>query len=133
MVVAALVGFVYFFPEKATQLVIESERQRADLVRQEIDLPDGLHYVYLQGSHGEPLMLLHGFGANKDNFVRVARFLTPHYRVIAPDHVGLGESSHPLHADYAPPAQAVRLHAFIRALGLKRLHWRAHTGAVPIE
>lgn len=122
LVVIALVGFVYLFPEKATQLAIESARQRAGLTRKEIDLPDGLHYVYLEGGQGEPLMLLHGFGANKDNFARVARFLTPHYRVIVPDHIGFGESSHLPQADYAPPAQAKRLHAFARAVGLAQFH-----------
>ena len=70
----AAIGFVYIAPEKATRWAVASERKRAGLERKEIDLPGGLHYVYLEGGQGEPLMLLHGFGANKDNFVRVARF-----------------------------------------------------------
>jgi pimeloyl-ACP methyl ester carboxylesterase len=120
IVVAA--GFVYLFPEKATQLAVDSERARAGLVRKEIDLPDGLHYVYLDGGQGEPLMLLHGFGANKDNFLRVAKFLTPHYRLIVPDHIGFGESSHPAQADYTSAAQAQQLKALVQALGIGRLH-----------
>src|SRR5690242_17628411 len=104
-------GFVYLAPEKATRLAIDAERDRSGLARKEIDLPGGLHYVYLEGGQGEPVMLLHGFGANKDNFTRVARFLTPHYRVILPDHIGFGESAHPQDADYSPTAQAQRLHA----------------------
>src|SRR5512140_883010 len=91
-VVVATAAFVHFAPETATRLAIEGERQRSGLVRKEIDLPGGLHYVYLEGGHGEPLMLFHGFGANKDNFTRVARFLTPRFRVILPDHIGFGES-----------------------------------------
>ena len=119
---AGLISAVYLAPEAATRFFIDMERSRSGLVKKEIDLPGGLHYVYLEGGHGEPLLLLHGFGANKDNFVRVARFLTPHYRVIIPDHIGFGESAHPQLADYAPPAQAERLHAFAQALGIKRLH-----------
>lgn len=122
LILVGALGLVYLTPEQATRLAIDAERWRSGLVRREIDLPDGLHYVYLEGGQGEPLMLLHGFGANKDTFVRVARFLVPHYRVIAPDHIGFGESAHPLEADYAPAAQMERLRALAQALGVKRVH-----------
>lgn len=121
-VVVAATAFVQLAPETATRLALEAERDRSGLVRKEIELPGGLHFVYLEGGSGEPLMLFHGFGANKDNFTRIARFLVPHYRVILPDHVGFGESSHPQDADYSPPAQAERLHALAAALGLSRVH-----------
>lgn len=117
-----IIGFFYLAPASATRFVIDAERQRAALVRKEITLPGGLRYVYLEGGQGEPLMLLHGFGANKDNFTRVARFLTPHYRVIVPDHIGFGESARPDPADYTAAAQAERLHALAQALGIKTLH-----------
>lgn len=94
------------------------ERSRANLVRKELTLPDGTHMVYLDGGTGAPLVLVHGFGADKDNFTRVARYLTPHYRVIAPDLVGFGESAHRADVDYHYAAQARRLHAFTQALGL---------------
>jgi len=116
---------VYFYttaPERAVRAAIAYERRVAGLERREVTLPDGLRYVYLEGGRGAPLLLLHGFGANKDNFTRVAKYLTPHYRVIIPDHVGFGESSHPPDADYAPRAQAERLRALARQLGLGRLH-----------
>lgn len=118
----AVVGCVYLAPQTATRLALAAERSRAGLVRREIDLPGGLHYVYLEGGRGEPLVLLHGFGADKDNFTRVARFLVAHYRVVIPDHIGFGESSHPADADYAPPAQAERLRVLARELGLGRVH-----------
>lgn len=105
-----------------TNTAIAIERERSDLVRKDIELADGLHVAYLEGGQGEPLVLVHGFGANKDNFTRVARWLTPHYRVIVPDLVGFGESSHPLDADYSYAAQAERLRAFVRALGLATVH-----------
>ncbi|HRI03373.1 MAG TPA: alpha/beta hydrolase [Pyrinomonadaceae bacterium] len=116
------IGFVYLAPETATHTFLTIERKRSGLVRKEIDLPDGTHYVYLEGGQGEPLMLLHGFGGNKDGFTRVARFLTSHYRVIIPDHIGFGESAHPPDADYTPIAQANRLHSLAQALGVADLH-----------
>jgi pimeloyl-ACP methyl ester carboxylesterase len=97
------------------------ERSRAGLQRKEIALADGTRMVWLEGGSGAPLVLVHGFGADKDNFTRVARWLTPHYRVIVPDLVGFGESAHRADVDYHYAAQAERLRAFVQALGLSRI------------
>jgi len=97
------------------------ERSRANLQRKELVLADGTRIAYLEGGTGAPLVLVHGFGADKDNFTRVSRWLTPHYRVIVPDLVGFGESTHLRGVDYRYAAQAERLHAFTQALGLARL------------
>jgi len=124
---AALAAFgvgLYFYvsPEHAVRRALEFERRLAGLARKEAALPNGLRYVYLEGGKGEPLMLLHGFGANKDNFVRVAKYLTPHYRVVIPDHIGFGESAKPPKGDYSPRSQAERLRSLARALGMPKLH-----------
>ena len=97
------------------------ERSRASLVRKETTLADGTHLVYLDGGVGTPLVLVHGFGADKDNFTRVARYLTPRYRVIVPDLVGFGESAHRADVDYHYAAQAERLRAFVQTLGLSHI------------
>jgi pimeloyl-ACP methyl ester carboxylesterase len=116
---------VYFTttaPERAVRAALAYERRLAGLERKESTLASGPTYVYLEGGRGAPLVLLHGFGADKDNFARVAKYLTPHYRVIVPDLVGFGESSKPPQADYAPRAQAERLRALMRQLGVTKLH-----------
>lgn len=115
-------AFVYLAPESATGLTLQLERSRAGLVRREITLPSGVRYAYLEGGTGEPLMLLHGFAADKDNFTRVAAYLTSRYRVIVPDQVGFGESSHLPNGDYRSEAQADRLHQLALALGIRRIH-----------
>ena len=120
--IVAGIGFLYLAPEKFTNFAVAMERKRSVLERKEINLPGNIQYVYLEGGQGEPLMLLHGFGADKDNFTRVARYLTPHYRVIIPDHIGFGESSHPLDADYRAAAQATRLRTLAQALGITKMH-----------
>jgi pimeloyl-ACP methyl ester carboxylesterase len=122
LVVGAGVYVYTAAPERAVRAALAYERRVAGLERKEVTLANGLRYVYLEGGRGAPLVLLHGFGANKDNFTRVAKHLTPRYRVIVPDHVGFGESSKPPQADYAPRAQAERLRAFARALGVSKLH-----------
>lgn len=123
-IVALAAGSYFYFeaPERAVRVALEYERRLAGLARREAEIPGGLKYVYLEGGKGEPLLLLHGFGANKDNFARVAKYLTPHYRVLIPDHIGFGESSHPPQADYSPQAQAERLRQLARKLGIAKLH-----------
>jgi pimeloyl-ACP methyl ester carboxylesterase len=110
-----------------THFLLAAQRRRSGLTRKEITISGGLRYVYLEGGQGEPLLMLHGFGANKDNFTPIARYLVPHYRVIIPDHIGFGESSHPQELDYAPPAQAARLRVFMDALGVNRFHLAGHS------
>ena len=122
VIVVAMIGFLYLAPESAAHLLQNMQRAQADLDRKDIQLANGLDYVYLEGGEGEPLMLLHGFGADKDIFTPVASYLTTHYRVIIPDLIGFGESAHPMDADYSPPEQARRLRAFADALGLTNLH-----------
>jgi len=124
----ALYYFVYVESPHATTYFINYEREAAKLTRKEIVLPDGLHFVYLEGGKGDPLVLLHGFGADKDHFTRIAKFLTPHYHVIIPDLIGFGESTHltdldsSTRVDYTSRAQAERVRELLRALGLKEVH-----------
>lgn len=120
------VASLYLFPKKTLNASISAARFFSGLEKKSISFGKDLNYVYLdngqKGSDAEALMLLHGFGANKDNFTAISRFLGKKYRVIVPDHIGFGESSHPVDADYSPTAQAERLHKFVTALGIKKIH-----------
>lgn len=115
-------GIRYLVPELALAIALDIERLRSGLVARSIELPGGLRIAYLEGGHGETLVLLHGFGADKDNFTPIGRHLVGQYRVIVPDLVGFGDSSRPTDADYSPTAQAERMSAFLRAIGLKHAH-----------
>lgn len=120
--------FVYVESGRATDFFIQYERDSAKLVRKKIVLQDGMNYVYLEGGKGEPLVLLHGFGGDKDNFTRIAKLLTPHFHVIIPDLIGFGESSHPTNVelakvvDYSSRAQAERVRNLVNSLGLQSVH-----------
>ncbi len=121
-VVLVAAAIRYVFPQLALSIALDVEHWRAGLVKREVTLPDGLTISYLEGGRGAALVLLHGFGADKDNFLPIAPFLEPHYRIIAPDLVGFGDSSHPADADYSPAAQAERVRAFCKALGFSSVH-----------
>jgi pimeloyl-ACP methyl ester carboxylesterase len=118
-----LVGLYFIAPAKFFSLAVGLERAIANLERKEIQA-GGLRFVYLDsGGKGEPLVLVHGFGGDKDNWTRMARHLTPHYRVMIPDLPGYGESSSPPDADYRIADGVTRLHDFVAALGLRRAHF----------
>lgn len=115
-------AYLYFLaPETFYRWGVAAERHLAGLEEKSVTI-DGLEIAYLEGGAGEPLILLHGFGADKDNWVRVGRGLTGDYRIIAPDLPGFGESGRPGNGDYGVRTQAERVNAFADALSLERFH-----------
>lgn len=80
----------------------------------------GHRIVYYEGGAGEPMVLVHGFTGSKENWLESARYLTPHYRVIALDLPGWGESERKPDESYEVPEQSRRLAAFLDALGIPR-------------
>ena len=120
-IMLAVVVVYYAFPDVAFKLVLKAERSSAGLNQHSIEV-DGLHIEYLEGGQGDVVLLLHGFGADKDNWTRISKHFTPHYKVIAPDLPGFGESSRQPDANYTIAAQADRVHAFARALGIQSFH-----------
>ena len=102
-----------------TQKIIQYERNKSDLDVKSFTLTSGDKLVYAENNNitAEPLLLVHGFGGNKDNFTRIADELKD-YHLIIPDLLGFGESSKPMSADYRSQAQATRLHELLQAKGL---------------
>ncbi len=83
----------------------------------------GSHTItYLEGGQGETIVLLHGFGTDKDNWVRFARNLKKIYHVIIPDLPGFGESSLIPSEHYDIDTQVKRIHEFVQKVGLKKFH-----------
>ena len=107
--------------ERVFQILISAERHLAGLTVQKIQLGE-LEIEYLRGGQGPTLLLLHGFGADKDNWTRMARHLTASYDVIAPDLPGFGNSSKNSSLDYDVLAQVKRVKLFADALGIKSFH-----------
>ncbi|MCS7082478.1 MAG: alpha/beta hydrolase [Bacteroidota bacterium] len=78
--------------------------------------------------HGEPVLLVHGFGGSTVSFEPLLDSLAARgYRCYAVDLLGFGLSDKPNGADYSHPAQARRLVALLDELGLKAVHAVGHS------
>ncbi len=106
--------------------IIYFERTRAGLERKTIEIP-GFRVAYLEGGSGDPLLLLHGSGDDKDIWTPVSNYLTKHFRVIALDLPGFGESDKPAERTYTAQGQVENVKAFTRALGLTSFHLGGHS------
>jgi pimeloyl-ACP methyl ester carboxylesterase len=119
--VLLIVGIYFLFPETMFKLAVKAERHSAGLVKKEIQVDDH-KIVYLEGGKGQTVLLLHGFGANKDSWTRFAKYLTGDYHVVIPDIPGFGESSQIQKANYDAENQLKRIDRFTEALKLERFH-----------
>jgi pimeloyl-ACP methyl ester carboxylesterase len=109
------------FPGVLVRLALNLERGAAGLSKRSVVVDD--HTVtYLEGGKGETILLVHGFGANKDNWNRFAKYLTPSFHVVAVDLPGFGESTKRPDALYTIGAQVERLDRFAEALSLNAFH-----------
>ncbi len=97
------------------------ERGSAGLSEKSIQV-DHYKIVYVEGGKGETVLLLHGFGGDKDNWTRFSKYLTKKYHVIAPDLPGFGESSKIWSDRYDIAVQVKRLHQYAEKIGLKKFH-----------
>ncbi|MEN0105677.1 MAG: alpha/beta hydrolase, partial [Pseudomonas sp.] len=119
---AAIAATLYFSPAALMATAQFAERQVAGLSNEQVMVGDlSIHYYQGGPADGETLLMIHGFGANKDNWVRFAKFLTKRYHVIALDLPGFGDSSKP-DASYDVGTQAERVAAFVQTLGLTKVH-----------
>ena len=114
-------GIYLLFPETLFNLVVKAGRRYAGLAKKEIRVDDH-KIVYLDGGKGQTILLLHGFAANKDNWIRFAKYLTKDYHVVIPDIPGFGESSQIQNENYAAESQLKRIDRFTEVLKLERFH-----------
>jgi pimeloyl-ACP methyl ester carboxylesterase len=99
-----------------------------------VDTEVGRMSTFEAGS-GEPLVLIHGLGATKAEFLPTVPALAPHFRTIAVDLPGCGDSDKPFPASYDARFFARWVEALLDALGLDRVHLLGHSmgGRVALE
>ena len=116
-----LVGLNFAAPKVIYRGLIGLQRKLAGLRTLRVTV-DGHELVYLDGGRGDPLLLIHGFGADCDAWPPLAMHLNRRFRILAPDLPGFGDSSRRPDASYSLNDQLARLEAFVAALELKRFH-----------
>ena len=115
-----LAGFYFLFPESVFKLAIDAQRHSADLVKKEIQVDDH-KIVYLEGGKGETVILLPGFGSNKDIWTAFAKYMKG-YHLVIPDVPGFGESSQVPTDSYDVESQVGRIDRFVEVLKLDKFH-----------
>ena len=101
--------------------LIDSKCKQMGLVKSSVNTVDG-RTVYFKGGQGPDMVLVHGFGANKENWLALAPRLMRHYTVWIPDLIGFGESDRPNNARFNIAEQADRVVRWLDAVGVKTFH-----------
>ncbi|MAO13139.1 alpha/beta fold hydrolase [Marinobacter sp.] len=100
------------------------ERSSAGLEPAEVTVGE-LNITYLRSKEaveGDTLVLIHGFGANKDNWTRLAKEFKGEFNVYAIDLPGHGDSSKPLDIGYRFEDQVSYLNQILAELGVRQFH-----------
>lgn len=122
LLLAATAALLYLSPATLLASMQLVERQLAGLSLKQVTVGDlSIHYYEGGPSNAQTILMVHGFAANKDNWLRFARHLSKDYRIIALDLPGFGASDRPA-GSYDVGTQTERLASVIEALGIGRLH-----------
>jgi pimeloyl-ACP methyl ester carboxylesterase len=87
---------------------------------------NGRDVHYYTAGQGEPLVVVHGGGADARSWLRNIEVLAEKYTVYAPDLPGFGQSQ-PLEGDYYIPEMAEFVESFADSLGLKYYYLMGHS------
>lgn len=101
---------------------VESRRARLKDVR--VPIARMTMATYQGGSNRDrpPLLLIHGFSADKGVWFGFARHFTRDFRVIVPDLAGHGQTPFERGGDYSIAAQAQRMIELLDACGIEQVH-----------
>jgi 2-hydroxymuconate-semialdehyde hydrolase len=86
----------------------------------------GWRVAYIDRGSGEPVVLLHGCPFQSFEYSKVIPSLARHYRAIAPDLLGLGDTIVRLDDDYRLPNQVRMVVGLLDQLGIRRAHFVGH-------
>ena len=103
---------------------ISHEMSKAGLESDSIEIEEGRIDV-LRGSNSEnqdAMVLVHGFGANNANWLRLSQHLHEDFYIVAPDLPGHGDSVQDPELSYRIPEQARRLDAIMEKLDIEKVH-----------
>lgn len=109
--------------KEAYTMIMNWKKYQSNLTLKNISISKELNVSYLENDiqSDKTLVLVHGFGANKDHWLDLANQLDNKYHLIIPDLIGDGESSKPLHINYSVENQTTMLHQFLSKFQNKQI------------
>jgi len=117
----AIAGAWRFWPAPLALAFRALDRKHGHLRSCQVD-EGSTRWNVLEGGRGETLVLLHGFNADADHFNRVARHLTGHFRILAPDLPGFGDTQVDEPVDYRIGSQAAAVVRWMDRVGIQRCY-----------
>jgi len=109
--------------EELYDTAINYERSNAKLEFKTIDLSFGqIAYLENNSDNDSAIVLLHGFGGDKDNWNRFSAELKAKNHILAPDLPGHGKSVSSKNLEYSIKHQVEMLDQFITAKNIKKIH-----------
>jgi len=121
VLLTAWILFWWLWPRPLACLLMAIERRQGRLTLCHVRCGT-IDWHVLEGGHGEPLVLLHGFNGDGYHFARVSRRLGAHFRVIAPDLPGFGQTTFTEELDFSVEAQARRVLHLLDRLDIERFY-----------
>ena len=115
---------------------INFERSRADMNKVTANFDFGqLSYLENDTQSDSAIVLLHGFGGDKDNWNRFSANMTTRLHILAPDLPGHGESIADPGLSYSINSQANKLAALLESRNIQAIHLAGNSmgGAVAIQ
>lgn len=82
--------------------------------------------AYYEEGEGPPLLLIHGCPFSSFIWRKVIGELSTHFRCLAPDLLGLGDTETAPDADWSLPAQAAMVVGLLDGLDIERVHMVGH-------
>ena len=121
--ILVVVSYLTLPSEKLFKLTQNLERSSANLILKSASITEGdITYLESDNTSLPTLLLVHGFGANKDNWTRISKFLSDKYHIVALDLPGFGESFKSPELGYGIPAQVARVNEFVKAINVTDFH-----------
>ena len=106
------------------EVAIDFEASNSRLTHQVGEFGDA-SFAYFEGPKvegQEHIVLLHGFGGSKENWLRYSKYLTEKHHVIAHDLAGHGENVRDLKQNYSVVDQVEFVRAALASMGVARFH-----------
>ncbi len=104
-------------------LTVKIESRLGGLQQRKVDIGEMKISLYRNQFTDRPtIIMLHGFSADKDVWIRFAGHFSKDFNIVIPDLAGHGDTGYDQSWDYSMPAQASRLARIAEKMGIAKMH-----------